>query len=173
MSSDHQKGNNGVVSNDDSQRASTLGGALGRNSDLKEHSGVTARATISESLVIEKVPASSGRDGNINVEQFGNLTTTGSLSACADIVGVGNTSMMRETEIACSRGPQTLWSDRISGKVTVLAGNANFWAVGCVDGCLRVNSFSMCIWFTFFPLLSVVNISDILHNMIILCHYLW
>ncbi|KAJ1440666.1 WD40/YVTN repeat-like-containing domain superfamily [Sesbania bispinosa] len=169
MSSDHQKGTNGVVSNDDSIRANTLGGASGRNSDLKECSGVTARATISESLVIEKVPASSGRDGNINVEQLGNSISTGSLSASRatlsirvfdkkggadaspicleacprehavnDIMGAGNTSMMRETEIACTRGPQTLWSDRISGKVTVLAGNANFWAVGCEDGCLQI-----------------------------------
>ncbi|KAG5145907.1 hypothetical protein JHK84_031450 [Glycine max] len=131
-------------------------------SDLKERSGVTARAIVLESLGIEKVPASSGIDGNINVEQLGNSTTTGSLSAsCAtlsirvfdyksgadtspiclearlrehavnDIIGIGNTSMMRETEIACTRGPQTLWSDRISRKVTVLARNANFGAVGC------------------------------------------
>ncbi|XP_024637866.1 protein HIRA isoform X2 [Medicago truncatula] len=165
MSSEHQRGNNGVVSNNDTVRTSTLGGAPGRNSDLKERSGVTARATISESLVIEKVPASSGRDGTINVEQLGNSTTTGSHAALSirivdkksgedtlpiclearprehavnDIAGVGNASMMRETEIACTRGPQTLWSDRISGKVTVLAGNANFLAVGCEDGCLQI-----------------------------------
>lgn len=176
LSSDQQRGANGVASNDDRVRTSTIGGALGRNSDLKERSGVTARATISESLVIEKVPPSSCTDTNINVEQLGNSMTTGSLSAshatlsirvfdkkdgedtlpiCLearprehavnDIVGVGKTSMMRETEIACTRGPQTLWSDRISGKVTVLAGNANFWAVGCEDGCLQVNSLHMCI----------------------------
>ena len=58
--------------------------------------------------------------------------------ATNDIVGVGNTFMMKETEIVCTRGSQTLWSDRISGKVTVLAGNANFWSVGCEDGCLQV-----------------------------------
>ncbi|KAH1225246.1 Protein HIRA [Glycine max] len=140
-------------------------------SDLKERSGVTARAIVLESLGIEKVPASSGIDGNINVEQLGNSTTTGSLSAsCAtlsirvfdyksgadtspiclearlrehavnDIIGIGNTSMMRETEIACTRGPQTLWSDRISRKVTVLARNANFGAVGCEDGCFQKES---------------------------------
>jgi protein HIRA/HIR1 len=45
---------------------------------------------------------------------------------------------MKETEIVCTRGAETLWSDRISGKVTVLAGNTNFWAVGCEDGCLQV-----------------------------------
>ncbi|KAG5026846.1 hypothetical protein JHK86_022760 [Glycine max] len=36
------------------------------------------------------------------------------------------------------KGPQTLWSARISGKVTILAGNGNFWAVGCEDGCLQI-----------------------------------
>ncbi|XP_045829592.1 protein HIRA-like isoform X1 [Trifolium pratense] len=165
VSSDHQRGTNGIVSKDDSVRASTSGGALGRNSDFKERSGVTARATISESLVIEKVSASSDGDGIINVEQLGNSTATGShatlsirifdkkggddtLPICLearlrehtvnDTVGMGNASMMRETEIACTRGPQTLWSDRISGKVTVLAGNVNFLAVGCEDGCLQI-----------------------------------
>lgn len=171
VSSDHRKGNNGVVSTDDGVRASSLGGPLARNSDVKERSGITAKATISESLVIEKVPSSAGRDGSINVEQLGNVMSSSSLAACSatlslrvfdkkggedtapicleacprehavnDIVGVGNTSMMRETEIACTRGSQTLWSDRIPGKVTVLAGNANFWAVGCEDGCLQVNN---------------------------------
>ncbi|KAK7257626.1 hypothetical protein RIF29_31725 [Crotalaria pallida] len=167
--SDVRKGTNGVVSNDDNIRASTLGGAPGRMSDLKERSGVTARATISESLVIEKVLDSGGGDGNINVEQLGNSLASSSLAgSCAtlcirvfdkkggedtspvclearpkehsanDIMGVGNTSMMRETEISSTRGSQALWSDRISGKVTVLAGNANFWAVGCEDGCLQI-----------------------------------
>ena len=170
MLSDNRKGTNGVVSNDDCIRGNTLGGGLGRNSDLKERSGVTARATISESLVIEKVPATTGRDGNMNVEQLGNSMTSGSLAASGaslsirvfdkkggedtspicleahprehavnDIIGMGSTATMRETEIACTRGTQTLWSDRISGKVTVLAGNSNFWAVGCEDGCLQVN----------------------------------
>ncbi|CAL5212263.1 unnamed protein product [Lathyrus oleraceus] len=165
VSSNHQRVTNGVVSIDDGVRATTLGGALGRNSDIKERSGVTARATISDSLVIEKVPASSGRDGVIDVEQLGSSTTTGShatlsirifdkkggedtLPICLearprehavnDTVGAGNASMMRETEIACTRGTQILWSDRISGKVTVLAGNANFVAVGCEDGCLQI-----------------------------------
>lgn len=169
MSSDHRKGNNGIVSTDDGIRASYPGGSHGRNSDVKERSGITARATISESLVIEKVPSSAGRDGGINVEQLGNVMSS-SLAACSatlslrvfdkkggednapiclearprehavnDIVGIGNPSVMRETEIACTRGSQTLWSDRIPGKVSVLAGNANFWAVGCEDGCLQVN----------------------------------
>lgn len=167
VSSDNRKDTDRAVSNDDGVRVSTLGGAHGRNTDLKERSGVTARATVSDSLVIEKVPASAG-DGSINVEQLGNLMTSSSLAACSgtlsirvfdkksedsspiilearprehavnDIVGLGNTSMMKETEIVCSKGPQTLWSDRISGKVTVLAGNGNFWAVGCEDGCLQI-----------------------------------
>ncbi|KAI9107708.1 hypothetical protein K1719_021371 [Acacia pycnantha] len=161
--------NNGVVSTDDGIRANNLGGQLVRSSDVKERSGITARATISESLVIEKVPPPAGGDGSINVEQLGNVMSSSSLAACSatlslrvfdkkggedtapiclearprehavnDIMGMGNTSTMRETEIACTRGYQTLWSDRISGKVTVLAGNANFWAVGCEDGCLQI-----------------------------------
>ncbi|KAG5140867.1 hypothetical protein JHK84_034635 [Glycine max] len=167
VSSDHRKDTERALSSDDGARVSTLGGAHGRNTDLKERSGVTARATISESLMIEKVPASAG-DGSVNVEQSGNLMSSSSLAACSgtlsirvfdkksgedsspihlearprehavnDIVGLGNTSIMKETEIVCSKGPQTLWSDRISGKVTVLAGNGNFWAVGCEDGCLQ------------------------------------
>jgi protein HIRA/HIR1 len=178
VSSKRIKSSDGAISNDDDIRASTLGGAQIRHSDLKERSGVTARATISDGLIIEKIPDTAG-DGGINVQQLGNSTTSSSLAACSatlsirvfdkkggddtspillearprehtvnDIVGLGNTSMMKETEIVCTRGDQTLWSDRISGKVTVLAGNINFWAVGCEDGCLQVICFStfvMCI----------------------------
>lgn len=130
--------------------------------------GVSARATVSESLIIEKVPASADKDGNISVEQIGaskNVGSSGSvrslsirvydskeggdtphvcLEACPkehaanDIIGVGSTSVMKETEISCTRNGQTLWSDRISSNVSVLAGNANFWAVGCEDGSLQV-----------------------------------
>ncbi|KAI3822775.1 hypothetical protein L1987_10373 [Smallanthus sonchifolius] len=129
--------------------------------------GVSSRATVSESLIIEKVPVSADKDGNINVEQIGgpkNLGNSGSLRplsirvfdnkesgdthvclearpkehAANDIIGVGSTFVMKETEISCTRNGQTLWSDRISGNVTVLAGNANFWAVGCEDGSLQV-----------------------------------
>ncbi|KAJ9554762.1 hypothetical protein OSB04_009376 [Centaurea solstitialis] len=137
-------------------------------SDMKERSGVSARATVSDSLIIEKVPPSADKDGNISVEQIGapkNLGSSASfrplairvfdnkdggdspqvcLEACPkehaanDVIGVGSTCVMKETEIACTRNGQTLWSDRISGNVTVLAGNANFWAVGCEDGSLQV-----------------------------------
>ncbi|KAI3688114.1 hypothetical protein L1987_81822 [Smallanthus sonchifolius] len=129
--------------------------------------GVFSRATVSESLIIEKVPVSADKDGNINVEQIGgpkNLGNSGSFRplsirvfdnkengdthvclearpkerAANDIIGVGSTFVMKETEISCTRNGQTLWSDRISGSVTVLAGNANFWAVGCEDGSLQV-----------------------------------
>ncbi|XP_059627508.1 protein HIRA isoform X2 [Cornus florida] len=167
-SSDHGKNDNGVVLADGGIRECSIRRTIGGSSDLKERSGVTARATISESLVIEKVPVSAGRDGSISVELPGIVKASGSSTTCNilsirvfdkkegedaipiclearprehavnDIVGVGNTYMMKETEIACTRGAQTLWSDRISGKVTVLAGNANFWAVGCEDGCLQV-----------------------------------
>lgn len=142
---------------------------LGAGSDSKERSGFIARASFSDSLVIERVPASSGRDGGVLVEPSGSSKASSSLAACnttlvirvmdkkegadampvslearprehavSDIVGLGNTSLMKETEIVCSRGSQTLWSDRISGKVSVLAGNANFWSVGCEDGSLQV-----------------------------------
>jgi protein HIRA/HIR1 len=48
------------------------------------------------------------------------------------------------------RGTKTPWLDPISGKVTVLIGNANLWAVGCEDGFLRVcniHSFKFIMWF--------------------------
>ncbi|XP_073118026.1 protein HIRA isoform X2 [Elaeis guineensis] len=133
----------------------------------KEHSGVTARANINESLVIEKAP-SARNDGRMNVEYSGSICMPGALASCNalsvrvfskksnddslplcleakpiersvhDIIGDGNTFVAKETEIICMKGTQTLWSDHISGKVTVLAGNANFWAVGCEDGCLQI-----------------------------------
>ncbi|XVE79279.1 hypothetical protein DITRI_Ditri14bG0045000 [Diplodiscus trichospermus] len=166
-SSDPRKNDNGVVPTDGSLREASVRGTISRSSDLKERSGVTARATVTDSLVVEKVPVSAAQDHNIDVEQSGSMRPSGSqsttslsirvfdkkegedmtpvcLEACPrehavnDIVGVGNACMMKETEIVCTRGGQTLWSDRISGKVSVLAGNANFWAVGCEDGCLQV-----------------------------------
>ncbi|KAL9275948.1 HIRA-like protein [Drosera capensis] len=162
-SAEFHKESNGVVPASgvrDTSVKRTQGGA----SDVNERSGITARAGISDSLVIEKV--SSGRDGNLLLERPG---TSGSSAAsnttifirvldkkegvdaipmCLeahprdrspnDIFGMTTTSLGKETEIVCTRGPQTLWSDRISGKVTVLAGNANFWAVGCDDGSLQI-----------------------------------
>ncbi|XP_031285958.1 protein HIRA isoform X1 [Pistacia vera] len=159
---------NGVVPADGGTRE-VVRGTLGRSSDIKERTGVTAKASVSESLVIEKVLVSAGGDGSVNVEQSGSAKASGSLAASSttlsirvfdkkevvdtipvclearprehavnDIVGMGNTCMMKETEVVCTRGTQILWSDRITGKVTVLAGNANFWAVGCEDGCLQV-----------------------------------
>ncbi|KAJ6739346.1 MEMBER OF THE HIR1 FAMILY OF WD-REPEAT PROTEINS [Salix koriyanagi] len=169
VSSDHRKVENGIGSVDRGLQENSIRGTLVRSSDLKERSVVTARATVTESLVIEKVPGSAGRDGSINLELSGSVKASSSSSSCStplsirvfdkkigedaipislearprehavnDIVGVGNTCMMKETEIVCTRGAETLWSDRISGKATVLAGNANFWAVGCEDGCLQV-----------------------------------
>ncbi|KAJ9177948.1 hypothetical protein P3X46_009872 [Hevea brasiliensis] len=166
VASNHGRDENGVVPADGGLREGSFRGTFGRSSDTKDRSGVTARATITESLVIEKVLGSSGRDGSINVEHSGSVKASSSSStslsvrvfdkkigedtvpiclearprehAVNDIIGVGNTCMMKETEVVCTRGAQTLWSDRITGKVTVLAGNANFWAVGCEDGCLQV-----------------------------------
>ncbi|KAG7035941.1 Protein HIRA [Cucurbita argyrosperma subsp. argyrosperma] len=169
MSSDQKMENNGVVS-PECLRESSARGMPSQHTDLKKRPGVTARATITDSLVIEKVPFSSGRDANMMVDSSGNLkTSSSSLATCSsvlsirvldkkeeehtkpiclearpkehatnDIIGAGNTSMLKETVISCTKGSKTLWSDRVSGKVTVLAGNANFWAVGCDDGCVQV-----------------------------------
>ncbi|RLM92152.1 protein HIRA isoform X1 [Panicum miliaceum] len=137
------------------------------NCEVRDRSGVTARANITESLVIQKAPTSAGSDGRLSIEHSGSLVP-GSLTSCSalsihvqnkkdnedsipvcleakaveraasDTIGVGGAFSTKESEIKCTRGTETLWSDRISGKVTVLAGNANFWAVGCEDGCLQV-----------------------------------
>ncbi|OAY81950.1 Protein HIRA [Ananas comosus] len=135
------------------------------NCRVRERSGVMARANISESLVIEKT--STYNEGRMSIECAGSLGMVGSLTsntlsirvynkkddedtlpvcleatpverAASDVIGPTNLFLSKETEIRCAKGTQTLWSDRISGKVTVLAGNANFWAVGCEDGCLQV-----------------------------------
>lgn len=165
---DQRKGENGMVLYDASVREGFARKTVSVSADQKERSGVTARGTISESLIIEKVPPSAGKDGSISVEQMGivkdpsHLGTGGALlirvfdnkegedtgpiclqaqpreQAANDNLGIGNSFVMKETEIHCTRGAQTLWSDRISGKVTVLAGNANFWAVGCEDGCIQI-----------------------------------
>ncbi|PKA60543.1 Protein HIRA [Apostasia shenzhenica] len=132
------------------------------NCGSKERSGITARANIHESLLITKspslmepsglvgMPASPTSCNAISIRVFNNKDNDDSFPTCFeakpvehsvnDMVyhGFGNASLTKETEISCRKGPQTLWSDRISGKVTVLAGNANFWAVGCEDGCLQV-----------------------------------
>nr|CAD1838553.1 unnamed protein product [Ananas comosus var. bracteatus] len=133
----------------------------------RERLGVMARANISESLVIEKTSASTYNEGRTNIEYSGSLGLASSLTsdtlsirvfnkkddedtlpvcleatpverAANDVIGLTNSFLSKETEIRCTKGTQTLWSDRISGKVTVLAGNTNFWAVGCEDGCLQI-----------------------------------
>ncbi|KAK9913027.1 hypothetical protein M0R45_036854 [Rubus argutus] len=162
MHSDHRKDNRGIKEN-------SVRGTLVRGTDIKDRHGVSARAMITNSLVIEKVPTSTGRDKSINIEQSGTVKASNSIGgsssilsirvfdkkegedtlpyclearprehAANDIIDMGSTFIMKETEITCTRGLQTLWSDRVSGKVTVLAGNANFWAVGCEDGCIQV-----------------------------------
>uniref|UniRef100_A0A0D9XGY2 Protein HIRA n=1 Tax=Leersia perrieri TaxID=77586 RepID=A0A0D9XGY2_9ORYZ len=137
------------------------------NCGVRERSGTTARTNISESLVIQKASAGAGSDGRLSIEQTGSVVP-GSVASCSslsihvfnkkdnedsvpvcleakpversagDMIGLGGAFSTKETEITCTRGTETLWSDRISAKVTVLAGNANFWAVGCEDGCLQV-----------------------------------
>lgn len=146
----------------------TCGTVKCNNFGSKERSGITARVNIHESLVIEKGPALTSADGRMHVEPSGLVGMPGSLTSCSslsirvfnkkddddslstcleakpversmnDMIGVGNAFLTKETEITCTRGTLILWSDRISGKVTVLAGNANFWAVGCEDGCLQI-----------------------------------
>ncbi|XP_010535679.1 PREDICTED: protein HIRA [Tarenaya hassleriana] len=164
VSSDLNKGDSGNFAAETGNRDPSIKGVVGRNSDLKKRSGVTARATVTESLVIEKVSETAGRDGGINVEQSTGMKGSGSdlfirvfdrkegedvVPVCleahprehaVDIFGAGSTSMMKETEILCTKLGQTIWSDRILGEVTVLAGNPNFWAVGCEDGSLQVYS---------------------------------
>jgi protein HIRA/HIR1 len=150
---------------DQNKDENVLEGSL-RRTTINAVSGATltatARATISENLVIEKA---GGENGGVSVEEKGNLSNSGNLlirvsdkkegddyvpiclearareRAANDVVmGHNNNNVytMKETEITCTRGNQNLWSDRISGKVTVLAGNVNFWAVGCEDGCLQL-----------------------------------
>ncbi|CAI0544262.1 unnamed protein product [Linum tenue] len=169
---DHRKEENGLVSIDAvGKREGPLRGTVDRISNLNKRGGFTARATITESLVIEKAApeASSTGDGAmVSVEQSGmkasSSPSAGSSTlsirvfdkkvgednipicleahprerAVTDVFGNAKTSTIKETEVSCNRGAQTLWSDRISGKVTVLAGNANFWGVGCEDGCLQI-----------------------------------
>ncbi|KAK9999561.1 hypothetical protein SO802_019164 [Lithocarpus litseifolius] len=78
-SSDCGKDDNGLVPTEGGFKESSVRETLGRSSDLKEQSGVTAWATISDSLIIEKVPVATGRDGSINVEQSGNVKASTSL----------------------------------------------------------------------------------------------
>ncbi|XP_057806157.1 protein HIRA isoform X2 [Salvia miltiorrhiza] len=157
---DHNKDNNGAIHTGNGSREGSIRKVVGGSADLRERSGVTARASISENLIIEKAPASGSKETSINVEQIGQLPSNSILSirvfdkkqgedticlearprehAVNDMVGAGNTLMIKETELSCSRGSHNLWSDRISGKVTVLSGNSNFWAVGGEDGSLQV-----------------------------------
>ncbi|KAF5193563.1 Hira-like protein [Thalictrum thalictroides] len=169
---DQREDDNRVVSNDDGTKDGCFKRLFEKkcgNNEAKKHEGITARAAISDSLVIKKVPASANKDGKITVEHSeivkpsgGEATNSSALfirvfnekegedsipvclEACpldrsvVDVVGVGNAFTTTETEVTCTRGANTLWSDRISGKVSALAGNANFWAVGCQDGCLQI-----------------------------------
>ncbi|KAL1544484.1 protein HIRA-like isoform X1 [Salvia divinorum] len=157
---DHNKDNNGVIHTGNGAREGSIRKVTGGSADLRERSGLTARASISENLIIEKVLSSGSKETCTNVEHVSQLPSGGILSirvfekkqgedsiclearprehAVNDVVGAGNTLMIRETELSCTRDSWNLWSDRISGKVTVLSGNSNFWAVGCEDGSLQV-----------------------------------
>ncbi|XP_022872287.1 protein HIRA isoform X3 [Olea europaea var. sylvestris] len=158
---DQMKVDNKVIHTDGGAREESIRKAASGSADLRERSDATARVTVTDSLVVEKVSEPLGKEGIAYVEQTGYVTSGSTLSinvidqkeggdkipvclearprehAVNDIVVPGSTFIMRETELTCARGSQTLWSDRISGKVTVLAGNSNFWVVGCEDGCLQ------------------------------------
>ncbi|RZB99144.1 Protein HIRA [Glycine soja] len=91
------------------------------------------------------VTASSSLGNSVRVLNVNSNATIATLKAPPSEVEVSQMHFdpkreitVQETEIVCSKGPQTLWSARISGKVTILAGNGNFWAVGCEDGCLQI-----------------------------------
>ncbi|XP_020527302.1 protein HIRA isoform X2 [Amborella trichopoda] len=127
---------------------------------VKERVGSTARAKVTEGLIIEKAVGSG--EGKVNVENVGHVSTGSFLSirvfdkdgvqdsipicldakpverAVSDLVGVGSSLLVKETEVTCLQGAVILWSDRLAGKATAMAGNTNFWAVGCEDGCLQV-----------------------------------
>ncbi|KAG6433091.1 hypothetical protein SASPL_104698 [Salvia splendens] len=157
---DHNKDNNVVIHSGNGSQEGSIRKVIGGSADLRERSGLTARASITENLIIEKVSASGSKETCTNVEHVSQLPSGSILSirvfekkqgedaicleahprehAVNDVVGAGNALMIRETELSCTRGSQNLWSDRISGKVTVLSGNSNFWAVGCEDGSLQV-----------------------------------
>ncbi|CAA0810678.1 homolog of histone chaperone HIRA [Striga hermonthica] len=133
-----------------------------REGSLRKQVSSMAKASITENLVIEKVPASESKEIGTNVEQVGYQASGSVLSirvfdkeqaedtvpvclearprehAVNDIVGAASTFLIKETELCCTRGSQNLWADRISGKVSVLSGNSNFWAVGCEDGSLQI-----------------------------------
>ncbi|XP_078434483.1 histone chaperone HIRA-like protein isoform X2 [Wolffia australiana] len=139
-----------------------FGGGSESNLTSRERQVTSARATIHESLVVEKkasgpiadedvvVPHSGPRAcGILSVRIFGKDGDDGTglvrleakpieKAAHDTSGGVGSVFLSKETEICCKRGNQTLWSDRIASSVAVLAGNSNFWAVGCADGWLQV-----------------------------------
>lgn len=129
--------------------------------------GISARASIAEGLTIEMGQSSADRDarGNLThselVTVLNSQNPKGALSiivyerdresenapTCLEarpfinnIIETTNPAEIKETEVICSKEAVILWRDKLAGKVTVLAGNSNFWAVGCEDGSLQVYS---------------------------------
>ncbi|GER36571.1 protein HIRA [Striga asiatica] len=133
-----------------------------REGSLRKSVSSVAKTSITESLVIERVPASESKENSTTVEQVGSQASGSVLlirvfdkenaedtvpvclearpreHAVNDIVGAASSFLIKETELSCTRGSWNLWADRISGKVSVLSGNSNFWAVGCEDGSLQI-----------------------------------
>ncbi|CAA2958261.1 Hypothetical predicted protein [Olea europaea subsp. europaea] len=106
------KVDNKVIHTDGGAREESIRKAASGSANLRERSDATTRVTDTESLVVEKVLETLGKEGIAYVEQTGYVT-----SGC-------------RTDRLC-------YFRLISGKVTVLAGNSNFWVVGCEDGCLQ------------------------------------
>ncbi|GFZ07302.1 histone chaperone HIRA-like protein [Actinidia rufa] len=165
-SSNHRKDDNGLVLTDggirecsDMKERSCV--TARANISALEIEKVPASASGDGSISVEQT--GSAKALGYFAKAFGSLASSGTLSirvcdkkegedtipvclearprehSMSDIVGAVKTYKMKETEISCTRGDQTLWSDRVSVNITVLDGNANFWAVGCEDGCLQVS----------------------------------
>ena len=151
-------------SNDENMAKRPFCGRTEAKLHVKERQATTAQATIHESLVIEKASGLAPSNGEV-IPHSGTagFRACGVISirvcdkkdgnsdskpvfleakpvekAAQESSGIGSTFSRKETEICCKKGNKTLWLDRISANVTVLAGNVNFWAAGCEDGCLQV-----------------------------------
>ncbi|XP_057850963.2 protein HIRA isoform X2 [Cryptomeria japonica] len=165
---DHQLGlsdNGGTVAGQ--KRPFLAGGsehAKQSHSRSENPSVFSARACINESLTIETDQLSIDRDakgnlmhselvtvlnsqnpkGILSISIFDTDREPDSIPTCLEARSVNsvsdtiNGSGLKEMEVICSKGGLTQWRDKLPGNVTVLAGNANYWAVGCENGCLQV-----------------------------------
>ncbi|KAF5937635.1 hypothetical protein HYC85_025141 [Camellia sinensis] len=165
-SSDHRKEDNGMVG----IREGCIRRTIGMEASVLNRQGIVMACGSSAASSTLSIRIFDKTEGDDTVPVC--LEARPREHAATDIVGVGNTFAMKETEIACTRGAQTLWSDRISGKITVLAGNANFWAVGCEDGCLQVSTIKIIsakLSKSGFPLVVLATRHAFLFDMNLMC----